>query len=179
MEYQSIAQIYAGNDTIREKLKTTLEVLTLEQVTSLPEGEKWTISQIVEHLAMVEEGMSKICAKLLSKAQREDKKSRGIVELSQNFIEKGAEVATVKLEAPDWVVPKAGQGIVQSMSRMDENRKRLNDMRPLFEAYDGNTYKYPHPFFGDISAVEWLTLVGGHEARHLRQIRNLLEKMGP
>ncbi len=148
MNNPTIADIYAGNEKIHEKLKATLESLTEEQASSLPDGEKWTISQIVEHLSIVDEGMSKICSKLLSKAQSDGKISDGTVKISPGFVEKGAEIAVMKLEAPERVHPSAGAS------------------------------KFLHPFLGDISAVEWLTLVGRHKARHLRQIENLLEKIG-
>jgi len=178
MNNPTIADIYAGNEKIHEKLKATLESLTEEQASSLPDGEKWTISQIVEHLSIVDEGMSKICSKLLSKAQSDGKISDGTVKISPGFVEKGAEIAVMKLEAPERVHPSADASIAESISEMDENRKRLDQIRQLFETYDCNEGKFLHPFLGDISAVEWLTLVGRHKARHLRQIENLLEKIG-
>lgn len=178
MNYRSIREIYAGNDEVREKLKKTLGRLTDEQSSSLPEGEKWTIKQIVEHLAMVEDGMTRICSKLLAKAQTDGKLSNDRLNIPASFDEKSAEIARIKVEAPERVHPSEGKTIAESLAKMDETRIRLNDMQPLFETYDCTTYKFPHPFFGDISAAEWLILLGGHEARHIRQIKNLLEKIG-
>jgi hypothetical protein len=43
--------------------------------------------------------------------------------------------------------------------------------------FDGDTHKFPHPYFGPLSAVEWLVLLGGHEARHLQQIKNIAGKI--
>ena len=60
---------------------------------------------------------------------------------------------------------------------MEENRLRLREIQPLFEAYDGDTVKFPHPFLGELSAIEWLVMKGGHEARHTRQIERILEKL--
>ena len=37
-----------------------------------------------------------------------------------------------------------------------------------------DTHKFPHPFFGELSATEWLVLLGGHEARHTAQIERIL-----
>jgi hypothetical protein len=33
---------------------------------------------------------------------------------------------------------------------------------------------FPHPFFGELSAIEWLCLIGGHEQRHLKQIKRVM-----
>lgn len=178
MDNKSIAEIYEDNERIREKLKETLGRLTDVQVSSLPEGEKWTVAQIVEHLASVEDGMTRICSKLLANAKAEGKKADGTVTVSNNFKEKGAEVTRIKMEAPERVHPSEGKTVAESLAKMDETRAKLNDLRPLFETYDANTYKFPHPFFGDISAGEWLILLGGHERRHLKQIRNLVDRIG-
>ena len=178
MSDQTIAEIYDANDRIREKFIETLAGLTDAQVSALPEGEKWTIAQITEHVSMVENGMSRICSKLLQNAKAEGQTSNGTVKISDAFAEKSTEVATLKLEAPEIVQPSHGKTIAESLAAMDETRGNLKQLRPLFEEYDCNSHKFPHPFFGDLSAGEWLLLVGGHEARHLKQIKHLLEKVG-
>ena len=61
---------------------------------------------------------------------------------------------------------------------MAESQKAMADLLPAFEAFDGSSYKFPHPAFGDMSAQEWLALRGGHEARHLKQIEAILEEFG-
>ncbi len=178
MSYQTISEIYATNDSIREKFNLTLETLTDRQASYRPEGEKWSVAQIVEHVSMVESGISRICAKLLSSAETDGQLSDGTVRISDRFIEKSSEIASMKLEAPERVHPTGEVSITESLDSMEESRTKLSELRPLFEEFDGDTHKFPHPFFGDLSAVEWLALVGGHEARHLKQIRTLLEKIG-
>ena len=178
MSDQTIADIYAANDRIREKFKGTLAGLTESQLSTLPDDEKWTISQIVEHVSMVENGIMRICAKLLEKAKAEGQLSDGKVKFSDAFGARSAEIATMKLEAPEFVHPKNERSVVDSLASMDETMNGLVELRPLFEEFDGDTHKFPHPFFGDLSAVEWLALCGGHKARHLKQINNLAEKIG-
>jgi hypothetical protein len=57
---------------------------------------------------------------------------------------------------------------------MAETRQRLESIRPAFQAWDSTEFKFPHPFFGDMSAAEWLALIGWHESRHLEQIRRMI-----
>jgi hypothetical protein len=163
MNNQTIGDIYAKNDKIRENTKQIVASLTDEQTASLPDGEKWTIAEIVEHIAIVQDGMTKISAKLLTKAQAAGKTSDGAVRLSENFASKAAEAATLKFEAPDRVRPTGNQTVEESLRKMD-----------AFESVECSDYKFPHPFMGDLTAHEWLALVGGHEARHLKQIENRL-----
>lgn len=172
----NISEIYANNDKIHEQTKQLLESLNDEQIAFLPEDEKWTIAHIIEHMAIVQDGMTKISAKLLNEAQSAGKSSDGSAKLSENFMQKAAEAKALKLEAPERVRPSGNQTIAESLQKMDENRQRLEELRPLFESVDCSETKFPHPFMGDLTAHEWLTLVGGHEARHLRQIENILGK---
>jgi uncharacterized damage-inducible protein DinB len=177
MNNQTITDLYTANDKIREKLIETVEHLTDEQASSLLNGEKWTITEFVEHIAIVEEGMTKISAKLLAQAQTTDKKADGKANLSENFAQKAAAMRDQKFEAPDRVRPTGTKTLAESLVKMRENRQRLEDLRPLFESVECADFKFPHPFMGELSASEWLALIGGHEARHLRQIETSLAKM--
>lgn len=170
MSNQTIGDIYAANNAIREKTKQLVNSLTAEQLAALPAGETWTAAEIVEHIAIVQNGMAKISAKLLTQAQAAGKSADGAARLSENFTTKAAEARNVKLEAPDRVRPSGSQSIEESLKKMDETQRELENLRPLFESVECSDFKFPHPFMGDLTAHEWLALVGGHEARHLRQI---------
>lgn len=173
----NIKDIYENNDKIHAKTKEMVSVLSDEQGAKLPEGEKWTMAHLIEHIFIVQDGMMKISAKLLNEAKSADVKSGGEAILSDNFKRKAAEAQQTKFEAPDRVAPTGNQTISQSLEKMIETRRALEDLRPLFETVECSDFKFPHPFFGDLSAHEWLTLVGGHEARHQKQISNILEKI--
>ena len=69
MDFESIDQIFGQNDRIHEKLKTVIAAVSDSTASTLVDGEKWTIAQLVEHIATVDEGASKVCSKLLSKAR--------------------------------------------------------------------------------------------------------------
>jgi len=174
MNPQTIDDIYTANARIREKLKTTISGLTDEQAAKRAEDGKWTVAELVEHISIVDESMTKICAKLLNKAKAAGQAGDGSVSLSGDFIQRSMEVARTKLEAPEFVRPTSSQTISESLNRMDESQKIMDDIRPLFESVDGTAQKFPHPFFGEISAHEWLSLRGGHEARHIKQIEKIL-----
>jgi hypothetical protein len=177
MKYESIEDIYAGNAKIRERLKGLIAAIPPEKTSVLPDGEKWTIAQILEHISVVDESTAKICAKLLKKAQEAGQTSDGRVVISDNFLQRGVEIATMKVEAPSFVQPSGEKSIAESLSKLDETAERISEMRPLFESVNGTEFKFPHPFFGEITAQEWLALKGGHEMRHLKQIERLLEQI--
>jgi len=86
-------------------------------------------------------------------------------------------VAGLKVEAPERVQPTGEATVAQSLAKMDETSKTFDSLRSDLEEFDLSHHKFPHPFFGDITAAEWLVLAGGHEARHTKQIEKLKEKL--
>lgn len=176
MSNQTIADLYAATDEVYENLKQLTSNLTDNQINALLDGEKWTIAQLVEHIAVVEEGMSKISAKLLSKARAHGGKSDGRAQISDNFREKSREMRALKLDAPEIVRPTGKLTVAESFEKMKENRRRLEEIRLLFESTECSDFKFPHPFMGELTAHEWLALIGGHGARHVDQLRALIGK---
>ena len=176
MNNQTIADIYTANDNIHARLKEVIANLRDEQLAFLPDGEKWTIAHIIEHIAIVKDGMAKISAKLLAQAQSVGKQADGSAFLTENFTKKAAEARQLKFEAPDRVQPTGNLSIGESLAKMEESSQALEKLRPLFESVECSDFKFPHPFMGELSAHEWLALVGGHEARHLAQIEKIIAR---
>jgi uncharacterized damage-inducible protein DinB len=177
MNYQTISDIYEANDKIRAKLKGIVANLNDEQINTLPDGEKWTVKEFVEHISIVDEGIMRISAKMLGEAKASGKTSDGAAKFSDEFVQKTAGSRTAKFEAPDRVRPTGTKSIAESLAKLDETRQKLEELRPLFESVECSDIKFPHPAFGDMTAHEWLALLGGHETRHIRQIEGILEKI--
>ena len=177
MKFDTIADIYSANLAVRDRLAAVLGDVRPQEATVRPDDNTWSIQEIVEHLTMVEFGTARICTKLLNEAKVAGKRSDGRVELSAVFAERSAQVANQRLEAPDRVHPTGKVTILESFDRMKANKLLFDDMRVDLEHYDLSNPKFPHPYFGDITAPEWLVLLGGHELRHTKQIENLLEKL--
>lgn len=177
MGYKTIGELYEANEKFRGNLKEVVGNLTDEQANAFPVGEKWSISNIVEHLAMVDFGMTRICAKLLAGAREKGETSGGEAHITETFLQKTAGARDTKVDAPETVVPSGNQSIAESLAKMDENLKTLNELRPLFETVGCEGFTFPHPAFGPMNSNEWLLLLGAHEARHTAQIQRLLEKI--
>jgi uncharacterized damage-inducible protein DinB len=177
MNYQTISDMVASAEKVRAKLKSTVEALTPDEANALPEGEKWTVAQVVEHVSMVDEGGGKICSRLLSRSKADGKPSDGTARISPGFIEKATASAQAKLEAPDIVQPNAGRTIAESLAVLDRNVDAFAELLPVFESIDDTGHKFPHPYFGDMTATEWFAVKIAHEARHTRQIIALVEKI--
>jgi len=178
MRYETIADLYAANENAREHLIDTVRSISEEEEASaLPDGEKWTIQQIIEHVSMVDSGIARICARLIEGAKAVGKRSDGRITPSPELYEKAAAIGKAKLDAPDRVQPSGDITITKALERLNENRPVFDAMRSDLETYDLSEPKFPHPYFGDLNAVEWLIVAGGHERRHADQIERLLAKI--
>lgn len=176
MEIKTIDDIYTANDRVRARFAETIDGVSETELKARPEDEKWSIEQIVEHVSLVEEGMSKICRKLLGEAQKADLKGNGEVRISDMLWRAGS-FDGMKLEAPERVRPTGLVSVDESRTKMEESRLLIESLRPIFAEFDGTGPKFPHPYFGPMSAQEWLVLSGEHTRRHTAQIENLIAKI--
>lgn len=174
LDYNSVGEIYEAIDKTRDALKAKVSGLSDEQANARENGVGWTVAEIVEHLGIVEGGVIQIAGKLVAKAESEERKSDGTFHTPLSFAEKAATIKDRKLEAPERIHPQGKQTIAESIAKLDENRRALNELRPRIEAADSSDAKFPHPFFGDLNLYEWLVMVGLHERRHLQQIERIL-----
>lgn len=177
MRYESITDIYSANQKIRNKFVATVSEISPDEATVLPDGEKWNLQQLIEHVSIVGSNISRLCAKLLEGAKQNNVPSDGSFALSQNFGEKAAVVAVTKVEAPERVHPTGEVSIDESLATLKAATEAFDALRPHFESYDLSAHTFPHPFFGPLTAGEWLVMAGLHEHRHTSQIESLLAKV--
>lgn len=177
MKYESIADIYSANYKIRQRLTATVDDISPEESEVLPIGEKWTVEQILEHTSVTGIGISRICAKLMAKIKAENRPSDGSFALSANFGERAAVIAVTKVEAPERVHPTGAVTIAASIEGLQNATAAFETMRPDMERFDLSGLTFPHPFFGELTAGEWMVIAGLHEDRHVTQIEGVLAKI--
>jgi hypothetical protein len=178
MEFETLEDIYEMNGAYRTRLLEIISDLSADDAALPTANGKWTLAKVVEHLAAVEYGMMQIAGRLLGKSEDQGLMSDGDVTLSPAFVEGLAKVTAekTKLEAPEVVQPEGGQSIPDSISKLNSNREKLEAMKKLFERYDGRAATFPHAAFGPLTAIDWLALIGLHELRHTKQIKEILSK---
>lgn len=177
MNYKNIADIYSANAKIRENLHATLANITADEAANLPDGEKWSIGQVVEHISMVEDGIARICSRMLDAAKAEGNTSDGSFKLSDKFRENLAQLATARVEAPERVQPTGDVAVPDSIAKLTAATETLKSLRIDLESTDVTGHTFPHPYFGPLTATEWLVIAGLHERRHTTQIEGLLTKI--
>jgi len=179
MKYGSIADIYSANKKIREGLEIVLGGISPDEAVRSPDGGGWSIEQIVEHIALVGNGSARICAKLLDGAREMNKPADGTFALSESFRHAAELAAKTRLEAPARVQPSGSVSIAESLQNLAAASQTLEAMQPEMASLDLSQHTFPHPYFGDLTAAEWLVIAGAHELRHTLQIQQVLEQVRP
>jgi hypothetical protein len=185
--YQSISDIYAANDTVRRQLAARVENLSEAQQTFRPGADAWSVAEIVDHLSKIEQQMVQLIGMLLRKSEGAAAASVMTAGDGREATAEGApafhpfsldafaeQVRDEKLTAPEQVRPSANVPLAEALANLRRTRAAIEDLRPRLEATDLSAATFPHPFFGEFNAAQWLAFIGIHEGRHLRQIENLL-----
>lgn len=195
MIYQSISDIYAANETVRRRITDRVETLSEAQQTFRPEEGCWSVAEIVEHLSMIEQSMVRLIGMLLNKAEAAATDSSATTSSDASTAatttadsaaarafkpfsldELVETIRDKKLTAPEQVRPGGQVALADSLANLQQTRATVESFRPRLEAANLDAATYPHPFFGDLNASQWLAFIGHHEARHLRQIERLLDE---
>ncbi|MGH9944334.1 MAG: DinB family protein [Pyrinomonadaceae bacterium] len=178
MNYNTVADIYASIDETRGRFVARVETLSEAEQNFRPAEGHWSVAEIVEHLSLIEGGLTQLMGMMLNKiesAAGPPPETRH-VEMAPftlaHFIEQAREE---KYQAPEIARPRGGVAIADSLARMKDSRQRLHALRPRVEARDLSAALYPHPAFGPLNLYQWLAFIGIHEARHLGQIERLLK----
>lgn len=177
MRFESVSDIYAANQKARERLLAVLADVSDVEADVTTDDEPWSVNYITEHVAIVNNGMAGICSKLVEKAKANGVASSTSLAISDKFYEYIGMMATRKAEAPERVKPTGGVPIAGSKERLDLAAAIFAGLREDFENLDLSEGKFPHPYFGDLTAVEWFALSGLHERRHIEQIERLLTQI--
>ena len=196
MIYQSIADIYAANDTVRRRLSSHVENLNAAQQTFRPAESAWSVAEIMEHLSITERNMVQLIGILLAKTE-----SAATAAAAAGAPDAGdvapaggnappppfqpfsmdALIETVKdkkFTAPERVSPGGQIALADSLAALQETRAAIESLRPRLEAADLTAAAYPHPYWGDLNLAQWLAFIGLHEGRHLGQIKQLMAAPG-
>ncbi|MDT5061872.1 MAG: hypothetical protein QOH63_2331 [Acidobacteriota bacterium] len=177
MNYTSVAHIFETIDETRERLYQRVEGLTDEQANAHPSENAWSVTDIMEHLTIMEDRLARMMKVMLAKAEGASTKSNGgAIEIKPFSLDQLIERSQAeKYVAPEAVRPSGTLHLTDLLARMRVSREELRALQPRIEATDLSAFTYPHPAFGPLNFYQWLALIGLHEQRHLNQIESVLK----
>ncbi|MEP6743330.1 MAG: DinB family protein [bacterium] len=157
-------------DRVHEKLNATLAPLNEDLFTRQPADGGWSVAQILQHLRLVEERVTKDLEKGIERRGARVRLLKRLIPTSivaLRLVRVKAPKAVNPLEAPDK------QTAIENLNRARSNLKKLC-------ADHGDCFRqviFKHPFLGEIDGVATISFVGYHEQRHYKQIREVLRNL--
>lgn len=152
-----------------EGFHAALVGLQADQWNFRPEEGVWSILEIAEHVALVEDGIArllieKLADKPLSEDERRGLKSRDTLVTTVLFDRK------TRMPAPERIKPTGRYGDpMEAAAVFESTQARLLEWleeTPL----DLRAHGSPHPMLGMLDGKQWLLFAAAHTERHTRQI---------
>jgi len=170
MPIEDLTPILSRLDSSRAALLEISQAVPENRWREAPRPEAWSAGEVIAHLTMVEsrvvEGARKIVA--------------------------AAPIATPLWKCahlPVWLAEWRGFRV---KTPVPLDKSLLGDKQPMLENLaalrrrtlefleenrkrDLSPYRFPHPFFGSLNVYDWFRMIAHHEARHTRQVREIVE----
>lgn len=173
MNINTLNDIAAIRKNVRNDLRETLSSLSSDDAEKSEPG-GWTVAYIAEHVAITEAGIGKLIARLIQRSRETNSPPTDAPIISDHVRSIFAGARNMKAEAPEMVRPSGTMTTAEAIVSLDTTSAELDAMMADADKFDTSDAKFPHPYFGDLTAPEWYAVLAFHETRHLAQIKRSL-----
>lgn len=136
-----------------------------------PGGGAWSAGEVIAHLKMVEERVIQGTREVLQKAPQPVPLLKRIHAPVPLTAWRG-----VRRKSP---IPLDPHLVVEKQAALDELSATRSATLEFIESVKGSDlspYRFPHPFLGSLDIYDWFRMLGYHEIRHAKQIREIVKK---
>jgi hypothetical protein len=156
----------------RQKLLDSVSGLSEEQANFKPAPERWSISEVVEHLALTEEGLGQMVREAVaSPAASADK-----LQAAKGGDDKVLAMIpdrSRKAQAPEQFRPTGKFGGFEGALKEFKAKRQANLEYAAANAAKLRQHTQASPFGTDLDAYQWLLFIGAHSKRHTAQIEEI------
>jgi DinB superfamily len=135
--------------------------------------EHWSVSQVLEHIQLVDFNVARLLGRLSSRARDRDRLSPADMvnvpvntRLSQGIPRYDAVPAFPGTE------PTGGFSLSEIRDSLEDSRTQLMDLVAVGREFDCSKLVAPHPTVGRLNYYEWIYLVVEHDRLHTGQIES-------
>jgi DinB family protein len=157
-------------DSTRALLVSTANALPEDHWRTPPRQGAWSAAEVMAHLWTVEtrvlDGAERVVRAPL---QRVPAWKRLHLPVSL------AEWRGFRVKSPIPLDPNLVDEKQPTLERLEAARKRTQGFIQEYHGRDLSPYRFPHPFFGSLNLYDWFRVIAHHEARHTKQLREIVE----
>jgi uncharacterized damage-inducible protein DinB len=161
-------------DSQRAALSDAVELVPAELRDQQPGPDRWSVAQVLEHLAIIEKRIAMGVTKWVSDARAgnlgpETETSSVIGTLPLDLIVDRSQ----RRNAPDEVRPAGNLDAASAWAALEQSRAQLRAGVLPGDGLALGEVIQPHPVLGPINLYQWILFLGSHEARHTGQVREI------
>ena len=168
-----LVEIVEKLEASRAAVLATVDAINEERLMDAPDG-RWSVAQVIDHLAIVETGIARLMAKLLDRAGETLPAESSEQSVLGRIDEQNLSDRTRRIEAPDGVRPREHVTLAEARAALEESRKLLMQQIERADGRALGTLSFPHRIFGPLDLYQWLLFVAHHEDRHREQIEEMV-----
>ena len=171
--HAALSQVLTTLEQSDARLRRAIEGVPAELRDQPPGSDRWSVAAVLEHLALVDERVTKTIAGKIDEARtahagpEEDSPTLLPTNVESMLIDR-----TAKRPAPDGLHP-TGLTYQAALGRFESARAAL---RSLLASADGLAlawFIHEHPRFGALNPYQWAGFLAAHESRHAEQIAEI------
>ena len=164
----------------REKLLQSVSGLSDAQLNHKSDGNAWSVSDVLNHVSLVDEANAKLTSNMLKRARADNLPPDPSPDGSElhSMDDVFARMGTSKFQAPEFVAPHSHSSVEASLARLNASRERMLANVEQLDGFDLSGLTYPHPFAGPLNTYQWVLMAGAHEHRHAEQINRIKSQPG-
>jgi uncharacterized damage-inducible protein DinB len=159
-------------DSIHQKLLGAIAPLDDELYSQRPSDGEWSVAEIVHHLYLVEDRVTKTLESGIARAPQRVGFFRRLIPTSI------VGMRLIRVKAPKAMNPLDAPVKEVAIENFDRARVSLKTLCISHSKERFRNIVFKHPFLGDLDGVAAVSFVGYHELRHYKQIQEVLRKLG-
>jgi hypothetical protein len=168
-----LQELFAYLSVRRAALREAVDAVPASHRNERPDADRWSVAEVIEHLAMVEARFATLLGDRLAEAkaaglaaERETSSILGSYDLAP-MLDRSS-----KHQAPDMVVPQHADWQA-AWNHLEEVRRSFLAVYTSGDGLALGEVVNHHPRIGKLNLYQWAIWLGGHEARHTEQVREI------
>lgn len=163
----------------RDVLRQALDAAPIAVRSQRPTPERWSIAEVLEHLAIVERQVTALLRRGVQKAEAagplpDDPDTAPVLPTIDGALLLDRER---RVAAGPQVQPKGTLTADAAWQTLADQRRELLELLTRVDGKRTDAVQAPHPVLGALTFQQWIAFLGYHEARHAAQVRAVMYEL--
>jgi uncharacterized damage-inducible protein DinB len=168
-----IAEVLECLDAELAVLRAAVESVPAERRAERPAPDRWSVAEVLEHVALVEQSVLKACTRQLAAAREAGlPEETDMTPIRDTMPPERVANRERPLASPERLLPKDNDAVA-AWAQIEAVRERLHEFVLSCDGLALSRVSFPHPSMGLFNLYQWLLFSAGHHTRHAAQIREI------